>query len=86
MLETHYFNSLHRDTKVCWIQDEPANQGAFQFAKLHIDRILANLGFGQREMGFLGRRSVHSFCAGAAKDHARESDKLWKDIKEFIES
>lgn len=33
-------SSLSKDTKVTWFQEEPMNQGAYQFAKMHIDKIL----------------------------------------------
>ena len=53
------------------------NQGAFQFAKLHIDRMLEDQDFDIQEMQYLGRKSVHSFCTGAAVDHKKQAAELW---------
>lgn len=47
LLESTHLQPLSRGAKVCWIQEEPLNQGAFQFAKLHVDRILETLDFDQ---------------------------------------
>ena len=69
LLESEFLAASSPASKVCWIQEEPANQGAFQFAKLHIDRILEGLDFDQQEMDFIGRPSMHSFCSGAAVDN-----------------
>jgi len=72
-LESTHFESVSRDAKICWIQEEPVNQGAFQFAKLHIDRILENLDFEQQEMAVISRHSMHSFCSGAASDNKAQN-------------
>jgi hypothetical protein len=50
------------------------NQGAFQFAKLHVDRILEKHEFDEMEMLFLGRQSYHSFTTGAASEHKSQSE------------
>jgi len=33
------------DTEFTWMQEEPLNQGAFQFARMHLDRIIKDLSF-----------------------------------------
>ena len=63
---------------VIWMQEESLNAGAFQFAKLHVDRILADMGLAP--MAYIGRKSVHSFCTGASSDHKKENDALWKQF------
>jgi 2-oxoglutarate dehydrogenase E1 component len=65
--------------KAIWVQEESLNQGAFQFAKLHVDRVLAEMGLAP--MAYIGRKSVHSFCTGASSDHKKENDKLWKQFE-----
>jgi len=45
------------------------NQGAFQFAKLHVDRILEEMG--HERMNYIGRDSSHSFATGAGTDHKK---------------
>lgn len=61
--------SADKSLTYTWIQDEPVNQGAFAFAKLHIDRILRDIGLGRTELQFIGRPSMHSYCSGAVVDH-----------------
>merc|ERR1712166_91521 len=68
---------VSRDARVTWVQDEGMNQGAFSFAKLHIDRMLEAHDFEEQEMRYLGRRSVHSFCTGAAVEHKQQATELW---------
>ena len=41
----HYMNTIGKIAEVVWVQEESLNQGAFQFAKLHVDRLLEEQGF-----------------------------------------
>ena len=65
-----------------WVQEESLNQGAFQFAKLHVDRVLGEMGLGH--LRYIGRDSVHSFCTGASSDHKKQNDKLWQDFERHL--
>jgi 2-oxoglutarate dehydrogenase complex dehydrogenase (E1) component-like enzyme len=61
------------------------NEGAFQFAKLHLDRLLRKLKFSKsQETGYIGRPSQHSFATGAGTDHKNEVKKLWQDFEKNI--
>lgn len=60
------------------------NQGAFQFAKLHVDRMLENLDFEEQEMQYIGRRSVHSICTGSGVDYKHQTDNLWNEVENNI--
>jgi len=61
------------------------NEGAFQFAKLHMDRLLKKMKFTRsQEMSYIGRASQHSFATGAASEHKYESIKLWNDFEKAI--
>lgn len=62
------------------------NEGAFQFAKLHIDRVLKDLKFSQAGMKYVGRPSQHSFATGSPKDYKAESEKLWRDFDAIIDA
>ena len=76
---------VSQSAKVYYAQEECMNQGAFQFAKLHIDRILKKHKFQQNhETNYIGRPSQHSFATGSNIDHKYESDKLWKDFENAI--
>ena len=61
--------TLDKSTDVVYVQEESMNQGAFQWAKLHVDRLLEEQGFDQSKMTYVGRQSVHSFCTGAGSDN-----------------
>ena len=65
----HWMASLPKDCEVVWVQEESMNQGAFQFAKLHVDRLLEEQRFERDRMAYVGRSSVHSFCTGAGTDY-----------------
>lgn len=67
---------LQSAESVTWVQEESLNQGAFQFAKLHVDRVMKEMGLGH--LAYIGRQSVHSFCTGANSDHKEQSERLWK--------
>jgi len=70
-------NQQGSSTEFFWVQEEPVNEGAFQFAKLHIDRIIAEVqGSKESELQFIGRPSGHSFCVGAAVDHKRQTEAI----------
>ena len=68
--------------KVYYAQEECLNQGAFQFAKLHLDRLLKKHKF--HETNYIGRPSQHSFATGSNIDHKYESEKLWHDFEKAI--
>ena len=77
-------SQVSANSKVFYAQEECLNQGAFQFAKLHIDRVLKARGSG--EMQYIGRSSQHSFATGSNIDNKYESEKLWKDFEKAIYS
>lgn len=80
----HELKNVSPNAEVYYIQEECMNEGAFQFAKLHIDRLLKKLKFKNGEMGYVGRPSQHSFATGSQIDHKYESEKLWKDFESAI--
>ena len=57
--------SHNPSSKVIWVQEESMNQGAFQWAKLHVDRLLEQSSISEKKMRYVGRSSMHSFCTGA---------------------
>jgi 2-oxoglutarate dehydrogenase complex dehydrogenase (E1) component-like enzyme len=64
------------------MQEEHMNEGAFQWAKLHVDRILKKHQIGT--LGYVGRLSQHSFATGASVNHKYETEKLWKDFEAAV--
>lgn len=73
-----------QDAQFMWMQEEPLNQGAFQFAKMHLDRVIQDQGYAQSAVNFVGRPSIHSFATGANSCHKRETDQLWQDFSAQI--
>ena len=71
-------------SKVIWVQEESMNEGAFQWAKLHVDRLLEQSPLEDKKMRFVGRSSMHSFCTGAGTDHKAQTQKLWQDVEGYL--
>ncbi len=53
---------------VCWVQEEPANQGAWDFVEWRLGRALAR---GQR-LRYIGRPAAASPATGSHSHHERE--------------
>jgi 2-oxoglutarate dehydrogenase complex dehydrogenase (E1) component-like enzyme len=68
---------------VYYFQEEHMNEGAFQFAKLHLDLMIRELKF-TTETAYIGRASQHSFATGAGTEHKAEVKKLWEDFDRHI--
>jgi len=57
--------------EVCWVQEEPANQGAWDFVSWRIADLL-----GGRRLRYIGRREAASPATGSYKVHQAEEDAL----------
>jgi len=77
-------SQVSSDAKFTWMQEEPVNQGAHQFARLHLDRLINDMGFNQSHIDFVGRPAIHSFATGAVSCHKREGEQLWRDFDAHI--
>jgi hypothetical protein len=42
------------------------------------------LGFEQRRLNYIGRKSVHSFCTGAGTDYKEQNTELWNTFETEI--
>jgi 2-oxoglutarate dehydrogenase complex dehydrogenase (E1) component-like enzyme len=60
------------------------NQGAYQFARLHLDRLFADHKFNNPKLSFIGRPSIHSFATGAPSDNKKEAENIWKHFDSKI--
>jgi 2-oxoglutarate dehydrogenase E1 component len=59
-------------TDVCWVQEEPANQGAWSFVMPRLERLLDD----QRHLRYVGREEAASPATGSYKLHQSEEDAI----------
>ena len=59
-------------SEFCWVQEEPANQGARDFVELRIERLLP----GRRRLAYVGRREAASPATGSHKIHQTEENDI----------
>ena len=60
---------------VVWVQDEPANQGAWPFVALNLPQALAELGE-TRQLRIVSRKASASPATGSSKRHAEQQAEL----------
>ncbi len=61
-----------RASEVCWVQEEPANQGAWEFARWRIDGLLE----GHRRVRYVGRPEAASPATGTYLVHQAEEEAI----------
>jgi len=59
-------------SEFCWVQEEPANQGARDFVEPRIERLLP----GRRRLAFVGRGEAASPATGSHKIHQTEENDI----------
>jgi 2-oxoglutarate dehydrogenase E1 component len=59
-------------TDICWVQEEPANQGAWTFARWRIEELLT----GRQRLRYIGRPEAASPATGSYKIHLSEEHAL----------
>ena len=63
--------------EVVWVQEEPANMGAWSFLRHQLDEILEELhGPCEKRIKYIGRSASASTATGSAKVHQREQDEI----------
>jgi 2-oxoglutarate dehydrogenase E1 component len=62
--------------EVVWAQEEPKNQGYWNFAEWRIEKCLAEAGVGPARPVYAGREAAASPATGLAKRHAAEQEAL----------
>ncbi len=65
-------NSYAADTEVIWLQEEPANMGAWQFIKVHFSEALSQ----KFRLRSLSRVESASPSTGSSSSHKLEQDDL----------
>ncbi|MCE1179973.1 MAG: multifunctional oxoglutarate decarboxylase/oxoglutarate dehydrogenase thiamine pyrophosphate-binding subunit/dihydrolipoyllysine-residue succinyltransferase subunit [Micrococcales bacterium] len=63
------------NAEVVWVQDEPANQGAWPFMALNLPQALAEQGE-ERQLNVVSRKAAASPATGSSKKHAVEQVEL----------
>lgn len=80
----HLREHLAGADKVVYVQEESMNYGAFQWSKMHVDRMLAETAGAASQLEYVGRSSVHSFCSGNGTDHKAQGEQLWRDFDSIV--
>ncbi|MDH5655305.1 MAG: 2-oxoglutarate dehydrogenase E1 component [Spirochaetia bacterium] len=65
----------HKHSEICWVQEEPRNQGAFIFIEFHFKKILGL----DYIIQFFGRTASCSPATGYYKVHVKEQDKIIRE-------
>jgi 2-oxoglutarate dehydrogenase E1 component len=69
---TEILKRYPRAGEFCWVQEEPANQGARDFVELRIERLLP----GRRRLAYVGRGEAASPATGSHKIHQTEENDI----------
>ena len=69
---TEILKRYPRASEFCWVQEEPANQGARDFVELRIERLLP----GRRRLAYVGRGEAASPATGSHKIHQTEENDI----------
>ena len=64
------------DAEVIWCQEEPENQGGWQFVDRRIENVLKSLGHKSQRPGYIGRPEAAAPATGAHKTHLQEQETL----------
>ena len=65
---------------VVWLQEEPANMGAWTFVRPRLDALLEDVTGGcEHRVAYAGRTAAASPAAGSAKVHAAEQERILRD-------
>lgn len=71
---------------VLWVQEEPANMGAWMFARYRFDDLLEAIhGHCKQRIKYVGRPASASPATGSAKVHQLEQDKILREATTLME-
>ena len=66
----------YRNAEVVWCQEEPENNGAWNFLDRRIERVLAGIDIKGKRPNYVGREAAASPATGQAKVHIAQQAKL----------
>jgi 2-oxoglutarate dehydrogenase E1 component len=66
----------YRNAEVVWCQEEPENNGAWNFLDRRIERVLVGIDIKGKRPGYVGREAAASPATGQAKVHVAQQAKL----------
>ncbi len=73
----HYINKILSQypniEKLCWVQEEPRNMGAYRFVRTRMYRVLNNM---KLDLEYIGRPLSASPATGSSKRHSIEQDRI----------
>lgn len=76
-----YGGYLH-DVEICWVQEEPRNQGAWDHVKDRIESVLEDVGVNLRGnwLGFKGRKESAVPAPGIGKMYAHQQKSVIANV------
>jgi len=80
-----YGGCLH-DVEVCWVQEEPRNQGAWEHVKDRIESVLEDVGVNLKSswLGFRGRKESAIPAPGIGKMYTRQQKSVIASVFEGL--
>ena len=68
-------NKFDHAKKIVWIQEEPLNQGAWLYARPHLEKIVAKKAL---PVEYIGRESLAACAVGLSKRNAQQSQAIFE--------
>ena len=74
------------DVEVCWVQEEPRNQGAWEHVKDRIESVLEDVGVNLKSswLGFRGRKESAIPAPGIGKMYTQQQKRVIASVFEDL--
>ena len=81
---TPYLNGYHKLQKVLWVQEEPANKGAWPYMQYKLRTLMNDLGLEKLPLIKISRKEKASPATGSIQTHLREYKQLMKSTFQHL--
>ncbi|CAD8055653.1 unnamed protein product [Paramecium sonneborni] len=75
---------ISKDAKFYFVQEEPQNQGGFNYCQPFIDQIMTSLQFTSKSINYIGRPECPCVAVGATVLHKQELQNIVKQIDSIL--
>ncbi|WP_424813279.1 2-oxoglutarate dehydrogenase E1 component [Roseococcus sp. YIM B11640] len=69
----------YKNAEIVWCQEEPENNGAWNFVDRRIEKVLKDIGIKAKRPDYVGRAAAASPATGLAKTHTAQQEKLVRE-------